>query len=159
MFESKGRWHELVLTRRLKACRQIHDKTRTMPSILRKFQISFFWSRSVLFFAIFIKRDTKSAPAKKYYQNFEFIQKSTLMVSKGCPLATQHTPPIPPARKFFIPDVLLVVFSVVPATATSWSAIFVVKNLARARSHNRWLVPLKVCQVFLLSPHQLQHLS
>lgn len=32
------------------------------------------------------------------------------MVSRGCPVTTQHTPPKPPARKFFEPEVLLVCF-------------------------------------------------
>lgn len=38
----------------------------------------------------------------------------TLIVSKGWPTVTQHTPPNPPAKKFLTPDVLLPCCALLP---------------------------------------------
>ena len=51
----------------------------------------------------------------------------TLMVSNGWPDTTQHTPPNPPARKFFTPEVLLFCFFGDSTTASSCSAILLMQ--------------------------------
>ena len=64
----------------------------------------------------------RETPSKKFFHEHIFSSSTTgeeirtvffqrtLMVSRGCPVTTQHTPPKPPARKFFEPEVLLVCF-------------------------------------------------
>lgn len=64
-----------------------------------------------------------------------FFQR-TLMVSRGCPVTTQHTPPKPPARKFFKPEVLLVCFFG-PST-TFCSAIDSAMLTVASRTGRKW---------------------